>query len=291
MDKKKRKQDPQPSVDPRPNDEPLGSTGESTGEMTQESAETVSLLPVGEAPGTETVATAGLEDLDDVLVLLPEEDEIDFDSILVAPSATEAETDIDDITEEVTDVFLIEEDAASSERAIPVRAEEVGLLSQHPDHEILPSVGAFSVGDLDDLPDIEDVEDITSLVEEADLDELAFSETDDEELQESAPEAPFGSLSVLLKIAAALVVACGALYLVPGLGEAPAPVVASSELTVTESLEAPMGLVAAPESLPAGGGAIAAGVEFPPALPAEFDLWIQDVVATNFGVDAPGASN
>ena len=195
--------------------------------------------------------TQDLDELDDVLVLLPEEDEpVSQDSVAFFATETMGdsmpfEDDVLPITGEVTDdmpytegmsqnntyglnpaIPANEPSTMSGETAPlptgegPTRIEDVGLLAQHPDHGVVPVDPGYIEEEVVALPDIEDVEDITSLVEEAVSTEMSAPQNDfdDEFVAAYDGEGTGGSkVGVFLKLAAAVLVGAAGVMFGPDL--------------------------------------------------------------------------
>jgi hypothetical protein len=160
------------------------------------------------APSRATPRPGGgeLQELDDVLVLLPEEDEAPTHrhtgDVIRNPIGA-------DVTIRATTSHL-----PGSES--PTALEDVRLLAQHPDEGILPVEDYQAMRAMDDLPDIEDVEDITSLVEEAVSTDMPAPRADFEDEYAMSPRGTArrgGGFSSFVRIAAAAaIIVAGALY-------------------------------------------------------------------------------
>jgi len=235
----------------------------------------------GGAPSRPAARPGGreLEELDDVLVLLPEEDE--------APTKRHT----GDVIRNPIGADLTIRATAShfpgSES--PTGAEDVRLLVQHPDHGVLPVEDYQAMQVVDQLPDIEDVEDITSLVEEAVSTDMAAPRADFEDEYVVAPHIARrrGGFSSFVRVAAAAsLIVAGALY-GPGLYE---QYMADGKTTVagTQGSTGTTGTpVATTQGAPGTGTTPMDPVSSGEPASVRFRGWVDGVLAAHFGTTVP----
>jgi hypothetical protein len=211
-----------------------------------------------------------LDELDDVLVLLPEEDE--------APRPFSGQvirsTGMGDQTIRATSGHVLSGES-------PTGIEDVRLLVQHPDHGVVP-VDEFPDAQYDDLPDIEDVEDITSLVDQAVTGDLPPPRRDFEEQYSHrafATKRSRGGFGVFLRVAAA------AALLVTGVLYGP---------ELYDRYVAEGTALANGDGNGTGGGTTTGGGStgvdtIPSGDPARvrFRTWVDGVLASHLGTDVP----
>jgi len=218
-----------------------------------------------------------LQELDDVLVLLPEEDE--------APTRRHTGDVIRnpigaDVTIRATTSHLPGSDS-------PTALEDVRLLAQHPDEGILPVEDYQAMRAVDELPDIEDVEDITSLVEEAVSTDMPAPRADFEDeysiSSRGSARAKSGFSTIVRIAAAAAIIVAGTLY-GPGLYERTMTDGTKSVASTSGS----SGTNAATGHIPNGNGTTGTGTAAngqPAAV--QFRGWVDGVLAAHFGTVVP----
>ncbi len=288
---------------------PIANSGGTWGLLPESSKETAAGKPAIPSPDQGGKDVYGdLDELDDVLVLLPDEEDQTFKT---SPGFSDAPTlsstdatlggisgaSFDSVSFDATSSGGAPDSLASDHWGGPsigdstTRAEDVGLLSQHPEHDLYLQ-GHPQVSELVELPDIEDVEDITSLVDEAALGGFSMTQEEIDEglLTVEATEDRSSWLGTLLRLVALLVIVGGGIVLGPQLfeeyfleGEASSLLVrgtAESEslnqhdtnLTPVDPLEK--------TEIVEGASAAAQLAE------AQFKQWIDGVLASNLGVNA-----
>ena len=229
----------------------------------------------GFGSGTGATGRTELDELDDVLVLLPEEDDAPATSYTGEVIRTES---MGSGMRATTEVPRTES---------PTSIEDVALLSQHPDEGYLPVDALPDVQVLEELPDIEDVEDITSLVEDAVAHDMGAPMVDFEDEYmppERGNRRKGNGFGVFLRVAAAAaLLVTGVMYgpelydrylekdrtaLATGNGENPG---STAGTTVPTD----------PTSTGVGVVATQAGD------PVRFRTWVDGVLAANFGADVP----
>ncbi len=288
---------------------PIANSGGTWGLLPQSSPETgagESVEPSLDHGGTGF--GGDLDELEDVLVLLPDEEDQAFvassghsDAPILpgtdftyggVPGAEFGSAPFDTTSlGGGTDSLANSHWSGSSMDDSTTRAEQVGLLSQHPEHSVYLQANPQG-SDLVELPDIEDVEDITSLVDEAVLGGLSSTqqEIDDGFLIVEATEDESSWLGTLLRLAALLVIVGGGIVFGPQLfeeyfleGEASSLLVrgtAESESTSRDETNLNQSDPLLKTELVEG----ASGREM--LAEAQFKQWIDGVLASNLGIGA-----
>lgn len=219
-----------------------------------------------------------LDELDDVLVLLPDEDSGVAGMGGSHMGTQEMQSAGFGMTEADTG-FL-----PGSES--PTGHEEVQLLAQHPEYGIMPSADEMHPMHLEELPDIEDVEDITSLVEDAVAHQLPVPQADfDDEVIMGPPPRRRSAFGVMLRMAALVAILGAGAFYGPELydqylGEG-RTAIASQGGENPNGGETPDDPITDPVATGDPGTGIAGEV------PAEFHDWVDGVLAQNFGAPTP----
>ncbi len=220
-----------------------------------------------------------LDELDDVLVLLPEEDDVrGYTGEVIRTEG------MGDPTIQATTGYV-----PSSES--PTGIEDVQLLSQHPDFGLHPVDTLPDAQVLEELPDIEDVEDITSLVEEAVAYDLPPPMADFEDEFGAMPSrsgrrrSGFGAFLRIAAAAALLVT--GVLYgpeLYDRYLEQGNTALASGSNGGGGTSTGPPVAITDPVTTGPGSGDPGAGVH---PVQVQFRDWVDGVLAANFGTNVP----